>query len=521
MPSGLEVDHAALEGVLGRFLVLIAEPFGGKVLHRLYAPNAPISFKYVTRLAQELAADEFALGLAAAAMVHDEEHPGQPRKPVLANPRLVSATRDEAGFVVAWFTLMEGTSGRTLFVPVGFERVDDDWRIGWITLAPAIADWSYATGRLQTVSDYPFAEGAGLAAPRSWIDVAYHRLYDRPRPPLLMLADARFGCQANTACCTIGFRTEVSASAQAVIDAIPWQDVRPELVGTTLEPTQNGELLLKAADARCRFLDEQNHCLVHKAAGRAVFSVCAKYPFSFAHTPGGVAVSASIACPTVRANFGPLLSEREDDLYERLAMEPPPEMLAYKLLPDVDVSWQGFLALETALMETLGREPLPLLERLVLCSDVVDTHVCHQHLGASSSFDLPGVSPADLLDDFFRCAGFPPSSASTQASHVTAANFNQRELTLALRNLLFAKRFSYSYDLRTAHHANVFLCVMLWHAAARAPDGLPPRLLWTLMGRMSNGPLNSPTATGPTWSELLQRPGFDRWLLAYPASLQA
>src|SRR5207249_3540061 len=99
----------------------------------------------------------------------------------------------------------------------------------------------------------------------------------------------------------------------------PWETIRPELAGTKLAERPDGLLQLKTKGERCRFLDENRHCLIHKTIGRQVFSSCAVFPYSFAETPEGVAVSASFVCGSARHNLGAPLDANPEDLHFRMA----------------------------------------------------------------------------------------------------------------------------------------------------------------------------------------------------------
>jgi hypothetical protein len=513
------VEAQTIATCFKRFLAVHDEPFGGKALYGYYTADAPVSFKYQIRTPMELGADEFALGLAAAAMVHEDEHPTSPRRPIVGEPSLVDFAREADGRVVAWFDLPERSGERVLHAAVGFEPQGEGWRIGWLTLAAAIAPWSYTMGRIQTMADYPYAEGAGLAVPRSWLDVAYYRLYDKPRPAILTLPDARFGCQSSGVCCNIGFNVVVSPAAQALIDAVPWQDVAPELQGTQLPVMDNGRLKLKDTHERCRFLDDNKHCLLHKFAGRAVFTVCAVYPFVLEPTPDGVAVATSLTCPTARGNFGPLLQTRADDIHDRLAMLVPPPPNIYRLAADQEVEWELFKAEEAALLALLDRDDLTLQQRLWLGCRWLDGHKAQEST-------IPPVSneqrQANLVllarvADLFEL----PLPAGAPAEIYAGLGLAQEaELARMIRNQLFSKRHSFKYGLRTAHHINILMYLLARYVQARHEDGrVPETLLWELGSRFLHGSLALALEHNPQWLDLLNDRAFGGRLIAHPLAV--
>ena len=523
-------DHPALEARFNAFLALLDEPYGGKVLFEHYAAEAQLSFKFELTPAATLGCDTFALGLAAGALMHDEERPGQPRRPVIPHATLIQLTPAAAGRRVAWYQAREGVDGQPLYIAVGYVLAPDDaWRIGWLTLAAKPADWSYADGQVQALADFPFALNASFAAPRSWLDLAWYRLYGHPRPPLSILPEARFGCGASTACCTKGFTIDVPAGVQAFVDAIPWERHAPHLQGTRLEAIGGRRVRLKRDDEDCRFLDEQRHCRIHTIVGRSVFPVCTVYPMMFHETPDGVAVALSQACPTARANAGPPLAGQLDDLYARLALRSPMPPAAFRLERDAAPDWPAFQAAEAGLLAQLARAELPLAHRLWLGSLWLDRAGAGGDgtaLDAAALDTVPGPVAEDpagqrlaLLAQLalhFRL----PLPATPGLSPVALGAEVEAALANAFRNQLHSKVHAAKHGLRLAHHVNVLGYMLMRYAAARHGGAtLPARLPWQIGSALMHGALGQLLETQPELLDMLSEPGFAAWLLGDPPAV--
>lgn len=527
--------HADLEARFAFFLGLLDDPYAGKALHACYAAEARLAFKEDVVAAGEVGADAYAMGLAIAAMVHDELRPGVVRRPVLRDPVLVELAEEPDGRRVAWYRATEAEEGQAVRIAVGYLREPDGaWRIGWLTLAPAIAAWSYAEGLVQALADFPFMVAAGLTVPRSWLDLAWHRLHGHPRPALSFLPEARFACHGSGACCVKGFATDIPAGAQALVDAIPWERHAPHLAGTRFERVDEVRVRLKQPDEDCRFLAADGRCRIHAIVGRSVFPACTSYPMSFQPTPEGVAVATSPACPSARANLGPPLADRTADLYMRLAMLGATPVPPFRLEQDGEPDWEGYKAAEAALLALLDRADLPLARRLWLGSrwldhaaeGVVPTPAVLEAEPAPTTHD-PDGRRADLLAGFAAHVGLaaPDDAASDDVPPDDARPGPARplpaaaEATLAgvLRNHLHAKTIAGKHGLRFAHHMGVLAYVLACWAAARHPSGTPPeRVFWQLGAALAHGKLRQAIEAQPELLAAVADPAFGAWLLGDP-----
>ena len=514
-------DRTDLEARFNAFLRLLDEPYGGKVLFTHYAPEAGLPHKFEVVPAAELGADAFAYGLAAGALMHEEE-PGQgPRRPVIPEATLLSLDDDLDGHRVAWFRAHEAVDGTGLFIAVGLRRgADGAWRIGWLTLAPAQAPWSYREGLVQALADFPFALNAGMGLPRSWLDLAWFRLHGHARPALSFLPEARFGCGGSTACCVKGFNIDVPPGVQAFVDAIPWEDHAPHLKGTTFEPIDGRRLRLKRHDEDCRFLDDDRRCRIHAIVGRSVFPTCTIYPILFQDTPDGVAVATSPSCPSARANVGPPLADRMEDLYGRLAMRRPSVPDAFRLEKGAAPDWPAYQAAEAGLLALLDRTDLPLARRLWLGAAGLDAGRFDDldRRPAPTSHDPDGVRRT-LLAGLASRFKLPVPEAEAWAPRDLDPDVEAR-LASMFRNQLHAKAHGARHGLRLAHHVNVLgFMLVRWVVARHGATEPPATLYWQVGAALMHGALGTALDAQPELLEMMTEPGFAAWMLGDPQAV--
>jgi Fe-S-cluster containining protein len=492
-------------------------PRGGLVLHGMYAPEALLSYQYETVPAAELDAEAYALHLAARADLRATGE-GGPDEPCFRGLALAGAHREADDRVVAWFDASESRSGQAVAIGVGFRGSEAGWRLGWLTLAPAPQAWDYALGRAQAVAEFPAARAGDMAAPRTWLDLAWHRQFGYPQPPLLVLPEARFSCQSSGTCCGVGFDVDVERSAQDVIDAIPWERHHPALQGTRLPMRPDGRLQLKGVDETCRFLDEHRHCRIHAIMGRAVFPVCDEYPFIATGTPDGVAITTSVACGTVRANVGQPLTERLPEIHARRALFPPAAVAEYRLEADGPPSWTAYKEAEAVLLALLLREELPLDRRFWLGSLYLDAlrdgvPVAWEVLEAAPppTSTVPLAARLSVLDTVAETVLLPAGGvlALAEDDGPTAAL-----LASMARNLIFGKRYATRYGLRASWHAAALMATFARQARARHPEGrLEDRTAWSIGAVMMHGRFMHVLKVAPALESLFTSPHFIAWLL--------
>lgn len=243
---------------------------------------------------------------------------------------------------------------------------DGGWKLRWATLRPAGGPaWTPARGLMETLAEAPLATRPELALPRTWFEVAFFRLRGRAEPTLILDPTTRFSCHMNGTCCRYDYAIAVPHGAQAMIDALPLAELRPDLVGLTLEKLSDEYLMLKRNGERCPFVDAERHCTLHRFFGRPVFAPCVAFPFAFVETPEGVRATASGLCDSVAAGLGAPLDtpERREDLYFRMAYAPPLTAEAFRLAPGGPDDWPAFRDFTAALDADLAGG-LPLAEAL-------------------------------------------------------------------------------------------------------------------------------------------------------------
>ncbi len=483
---------AALRDALADFLLALEDPAAGRRVFDAYAPDAPIYAQLQLRAARELDREDFHFLHGAGYRMHEREHPDAPRRPAFEGLAATTAEAADGDRVVAWYTANERHDGRPLHLAVGWQLHAGAWRIDWLTLAEAPRPWRWADGRMQTTADFVYGEAALMVAPRSWLDVAWYRLYGRPEPAITTLPDERFTCQMSTSCCHNGFAIDVPAPMQQVIDAIDWAaHGRPDLAGVQLPVLEDGSLQVRDKGERCRYLNEHGHCLVHQVAGRQLFPACAVYPLQFRPTPDGVAVTASMTCGSARGNLGEPLASRAAEIWSRMAIAPVEEVPdTFRLRPGSSVPWPAFKAAEADLLALLARDDLPVARRLWLGERYL------RCLGDGVPFDADAEAARPPV------VASPPERARWRAFvHEYASRFGltiptpppplavehdfpQQEVILRLlRGLLFEKGYAFAQDLTTAHHVLVFLFALVVYFQGCFPGRrLPDQLLWALPG---------------------------------------
>lgn len=398
-----------------------------------------------------------------------------------------------AGEAVAWFEVLDMREQRALVVGVGLKLIGRTCRIGWCTLTAGIASWSYREGFLQTLADYPWMRTREPARARAWLDASYFRRHCPANVAFMAVRDARFSCQMSTDCCRHDFEITLPKEAQLVIDAMPWQSIRPELQGTQLPVRADGKLQLKTLNETCRFLGAQHQCLIHQRLGRQPFGPCAVFPFSFARTPEGIAVSMSPICGASRRGLGLPLSEREDDLRERLVQAEPRSTDVYRLTPDIEMGWEQFRDTEKVLCEVLAAEELPLRQRLYLGTRLLNALRSAEPVEMNRWLgEAPGAITAELRAALrgmlAKVLGW--DRATLQAlpralphALATLEILEPSVMARLLQNTLFCKTYSYSYDLTTAYNFLIVLYLVALVMQASTAGALS-EAMWRELGAL-------------------------------------
>ncbi|MEB3197456.1 MAG: hypothetical protein VKP62_09665 [Candidatus Sericytochromatia bacterium] len=509
---------ARFETLFQAFLGFAYHNRGGLATLALYHPRAMLSWGGKVVPACEMDADSY--GLALAQQADDRELAGEGRfAPIFEQVRLAGGVQDGEERAVTWFDAQEITSGRSLAIGVGFESHEGLWGLAWLTLADHPQTWNFEAGRAQAIADYPYALSRGLGAPRTWLDLSWHRLYGHPTPALMALPEAQFSCHGSGTCCDILFGVEVEAGGQALIDAIPWEHVHPPLKGTLLPVREDGRLQLKPVGETCRFLDENRHCRIHAYLGRAAFPVCSQYPVRWTFTPEGAAITASMICGSARTRLGPPLASRVDDIHGRMALFPEALSPPFRLEEGGKDDWDAYREAEAFVLEVLARRDLKIERRLWLAclylsaldvgkqadwselESVADpTHpvALSTRLGV---VELIASLMMDLREGPLELAPDDPETEDV--------------LTYLCRSIVFSKQFLERYSLRMALNVAAFTVVLVRLIRRRYPEAAwsDASILVQAIGKISHGPLLNVLKHASELESMLVARDFTAWCI--------
>jgi hypothetical protein len=319
----------AVTSLFSRFLIARADADGGHELWSLHSLDAWLMvegqpIKRADTDAEALSASH-RLALAGLRKISSGFPDGSPATPLAWQQ---AAATPASG--VAFFGLQDAWRDTPLEVALGVVEEDGQWRIAFMALVDGDREGGFERWAAGALAEFPFVAGQQSVINRDWLDLAYRRRFRKGRPPLLVPPGLRFTCQGTSRCC-VHFEIPLQPVAQAFVDALPASVFGAGPIDRHLEPREDGLVLLKRENTRCRFLDEANRCRIHALLGTPVFPDCVAYPFHFTQTSEGVAVGASLQCPTVRSNVGAITQDQVEDLYDRLShmgATPMPAVLA-------------------------------------------------------------------------------------------------------------------------------------------------------------------------------------------------
>jgi hypothetical protein len=466
----------ALEVFVDRFLQALSDPEGGQAFHAMHSPDAPLRHESTLRCARDVDSDGFCQAHRQINISGRGKLPEFIRQTLREAPEIPDASES-----VAWFEVVEAREPRKLLLAIGLRRQGTEFRAGWCTLAGHLENWSYEDGRLRSLADYPWMRRAEPAMPRSLLDASYFRHHWSAAVAFTTLADTRFGCHMSTACCKHDFEITLPPEAQLLIDAIPWQSVAPRLTGTRLAPRSDGRLQLKSMNETCRFLGSRRQCLIHQTLGQQPFGACCVFPYAFAQTPEGIAVSLSPICGSTRMGLGASVLERKDDLLERLVHSEPRRANGFRLTPDREISWEIFRDIEKALCDCFSAEYLPLRRRLhigtLLLSAIRrgETFDMNRSLNEPIAPITPGFRQA-IRGMLSKILAWDRSALKTLPQELPAT-LSCLEVSDApivariLRYTMYSKVYSYPFDLTTGLNLVIvlYLVTIIMQAASDGP----------------------------------------------------
>lgn len=471
--------------LFGEFLNALSDPDAGEALYRMHAASAAVRCAETIRPAAEVDPTSFAC-------THREiSLRGQDGLPKFGLPALLSAIQySNGGEMVVWFGVAEAREHHRLFVAVGLTTQLGTPRIGWCTLAARVEPWSYRDGLLQSLSDYSWMR-SGPTPSRVLLDASFFRQHWRAPVVFSTLPNARFSCQMSGVCCKHDFEISLPPEAQLLIDAMPWQTLQPQLTGTKLPTREDGKLQLKGLNESCRFLGAHRQCLIHQTLGRQPFGPCAVFPFAFAQTPEGIAVSQSPICGSSRLGLGVAVRDREADLRERVSLVEPRRATSFRLAPSTEISWESFRDIENGLLNCLTADDYPMRQRLYVGTrllgalkhnEPIDTGRWLTERPVEISEELReairGMLSKILAWDRAALRTLPP--ALPEDLHKLEV-CDSPVVVRILQNALFSKVYSYPYDLTTAYNFLIVL-YLLTLIAQHASNGPLSDVMWQELG---------------------------------------
>jgi len=471
------------------FLQALCDPEGGGRLYQMHAPGAAIRCGDGVKSAADVDPAEF------AAAHRDISLGGADSLPRFHQATLLDLTHDtDTGKSIAWFQVADAREQLSLPVAVGFVTTPNGLRVGWCTVAPQVKPWSYRDGLLQSLANYPWMRNGTPTPARAIVDAGYFRHYWRAPLTFHTLPDARFSCMMSAVCCKHDYEITLPAEAQMLIDAVPWQDVQPQLAGTQLPVRPDGRLQLKTLNEHCRFLGSRNQCLIHQTLGRQPFGSCSVFPFSFAHTPDGVSVAMSPICGAARRGIGVAPLHREDDLRERFVQSEARRTDAFRLAAGAEIPWENFRDIEKALCDCLAQDGIPLRRRLYLGTRLLGALRDGEPLDMNLWLNEPSIEISDELREAIRgmlakVLGWDRATLRTLPSLIPSALSDLEAsdtpiLVRILQNTLFSKVYSYQFDLTTAHNFLIVLYLLALLMQAAAPDGVLSDVMWQELGSL-------------------------------------
>jgi hypothetical protein len=514
-----------IQGVFDTFLAALGDPEGGAVFHEMHSTDALLRSAGGIQPAAATERESFARAHRELSLQGRNALPNFRRGAVLSASTNPHTSDPHASETVAWFEVIEAREERPLVAALGLQTHSDVTRVGWCTLAPRLEKWSYRDGLLRSISDYGWMRTAEPARARALLDASYFRQHWRSPVKFATLPDARFSCQMSTDCCRHDFEITLPSEAQRLIDAMPWETVRPELGGTQLPVRPDGKLQLKSLNETCRFLGARSQCLIHQTLGRQPFGPCSVFPFAFAATPEGVAVSMSPICGAARRGVGLGLAAREDDLRERLAQAEPRQPEGFRLAPGMSITWEQFRDTEKALCEILAAPELPLRRRLYLGTRLLGALRNNEPVDMNGWLSEPQLVISAELRTALRgmltkVLSWDRATLQALPSDIPAglATLEIREQAVVVRilqNTLFCKAYSYPFDLTTAYN---FLIVLYLVALLmqESSQGHLTEAMWRELGSLGvHGLLKSVVHEGVPegFRTVLGTADFGQWLL--------
>lgn len=394
---------------------------------------------------------------------------------------------DDGGDKAVLSIRLQGAAGSSeCWVSWGLVHRDGCYQVLWVVLEAEKSGRSFDVSHAAAMAEMAFLVSQAAEPLRSWLDLAYRRQFRYAKPRLQTVAGQKFSCHGTGSCCQIYWEVTAPPMMQAMLDAMPWKTLgAPHLSGHRLERKDDDTVYVKKGGERCTFLDENTRCRIHSALGTPVFAACVAFPFRFAETGDGVAVSTSHHCHSASNNLGLPLEARADDLWQRInqvgLVGVPAE--GYPLSQGLFVDWDTFARIEGQILQVLGDPSISMFQRLWVTVRILEAEV----RGIPCRIDdyyretVPAMRPEEqILADMFTpfwlgCLGkLRPELQVLGSAHPRSLLPSDPErVSRWLRNALIGKDLTYRYDLATAVSGLVllYLSVLTLESALERPLG--------------------------------------------------
>ena len=194
----------------------------------------------------------------------------------------------------------------------------------------------------------------------------------------IIAPEENYECVKCGLCCSDFWEIPVDPESAGQIQDLDISQIRPSL--RYYEPFKKSPLdpsrtIIKQIDGRCCFLIKQCLCGLHYHFGAdSKPRVCRQFPYIYVHTPDGIVVTSSFACPQVQKNEGlPLVGQIDDirmtysNVFKTTTI--PAEI---KLNDTIVLQWEQYRKVEQGLLELLSIETMPVTTLLIAGSVYID-----------------------------------------------------------------------------------------------------------------------------------------------------
>lgn len=194
----------------------------------------------------------------------------------------------------------------------------------------------------------------------------------------IIAPEENYECVQCGQCCSDFWEIPIDPESADRIQELDISQIRPSL--RYYEPFKKSPLdpertIIKQVDGRCCFLIKQRLCGLHYHFGSVSKPrVCRQFPYIYVHTPDGIVVTSSFACPQVQKNEGLSLIEQLDDIRNTysIAFKTTTIPSEINLNDSVVLQWEQYSKVEQGLLELLSIETMPVTTLLIAGNVYID-----------------------------------------------------------------------------------------------------------------------------------------------------